>query len=190
MQRVQTIKNLTGLNICLDTLKVSKKVAGVEYAIRDIVLAARKVQEKGMKVDYLNIGDPVQFGFQPPASAEIEMDFKGKDIGYYKIFMPEFSGKGVFIQILDENNNVIKDGIVETKMSVGYFDFEQSGTYSIKLANLSEKQMVVELEFGDTNGREMVIPGIVTFAGGLMVVISLYFKLRDYRIAQPDENIS
>jgi len=47
-------------------LKVSKKVAGVEYAIRDIVLAARKVQQKGMMVDYLNIGDPVQFGFQPP----------------------------------------------------------------------------------------------------------------------------
>ncbi len=66
MQRVQTIKNLTGLNICLDTLKVSKKVAGVEYAIRDIVLAARKVEQRGMKVDYLNIGDPVQFGFQPP----------------------------------------------------------------------------------------------------------------------------
>ena len=66
MQRVQTIKNLTGLNICLDTLKVSKKVAGVEYAIRDIVLAARKVEKRGMKVDYLNIGDPVQFGFQPP----------------------------------------------------------------------------------------------------------------------------
>jgi len=66
VQRVQTSKNLTGLNICLDTLKVSKKVAGVEYAIRDIVLAARKVQEKGIQVDYLNIGDPVQFGFQPP----------------------------------------------------------------------------------------------------------------------------
>lgn len=47
-------------------MKVSRKVAGVEYAIRDIVLAARKVQQKGMQVDYLNIGDPVQFGFQPP----------------------------------------------------------------------------------------------------------------------------
>ena len=47
-------------------MKVSKKVIGVEYAIRDIVLAARKVEQKGMKVDYLNIGDPVQFGFQPP----------------------------------------------------------------------------------------------------------------------------
>jgi len=66
VQRVQTSKNLTGLNICLGTLKVSKKVIGVEYAIRDIVLAARKVEQKGMKVDYLNIGDPVQFGFQPP----------------------------------------------------------------------------------------------------------------------------
>jgi len=47
-------------------LKVSKKVMGVEYAIRDIVLAARKVEQSGMTVDYLNIGDPVQFGFQPP----------------------------------------------------------------------------------------------------------------------------
>ncbi|ARS65132.1 putative aspartate aminotransferase 2 [Candidatus Nitrosomarinus catalina] len=47
-------------------MKVSKKVMGVEYAIRDIVLAARKVEQSGMDVDYLNIGDPVQFGFQPP----------------------------------------------------------------------------------------------------------------------------
>jgi len=66
VQRVQTNKILTGLNICLGTLKVSKKVVGVEYAIRDIVLAAKKVEQTGMNIDYLNIGDPVQFGFQPP----------------------------------------------------------------------------------------------------------------------------
>lgn len=47
-------------------MKVSRKVAGVEYAIRDIVLAAREVEKGGTKVDYLNIGDPVQFGFRPP----------------------------------------------------------------------------------------------------------------------------
>lgn len=47
-------------------MKVSRKVAGVEYAIRDIVLAAREVERRGTKVDYLNIGDPVQYGFQPP----------------------------------------------------------------------------------------------------------------------------
>ena len=49
-----------------NSLKVSQRVAGVEYAIRDIVLAARSVQQRGMQIDYLNIGDPVQFGFQPP----------------------------------------------------------------------------------------------------------------------------
>jgi len=66
VQRVQKNKNLTGLNICLDTLKVSKKVAGVEYAIRDIVSAATKLEKQGKKIQYLNIGDPVLYGFQPP----------------------------------------------------------------------------------------------------------------------------
>ncbi len=47
-------------------MKISKKVVGVKYAIRDIVSAARKLEQQGRKVDYLNIGDPVQYGFQPP----------------------------------------------------------------------------------------------------------------------------
>ncbi|MGI0058061.1 MAG: aminotransferase class I/II-fold pyridoxal phosphate-dependent enzyme [Nitrosarchaeum sp.] len=54
-------------------MKISKKVAGVEYAIRDIVIAARKVEQKGMRVNYLNIGDPVQFGFQPPDNVKEAM---------------------------------------------------------------------------------------------------------------------
>ena len=51
-------------------MKVSKKVAGVEYAIRDIVSAAREIEQQGKSVDYLNIGDPVQFGFQPPENVK------------------------------------------------------------------------------------------------------------------------
>ena len=84
MQRVQTSKNLTGLNICLDTLKVSKKVVGVEYAIRDIVLTARKIEQRGMQIDYLNIGDPVQFGFQPPDNVKQALiDAINKGENYY-----------------------------------------------------------------------------------------------------------
>jgi len=84
VQRVQTSKNLTGLNICLDTLKVSKKVVGVEYAIRDIVLTARKIEQKGMQIDYLNIGDPVQFGFQPPDNVKQALiDAINKGENYY-----------------------------------------------------------------------------------------------------------
>jgi len=65
-------------------LKVSKKVVGVEYAIRDIVLAARKVEQTGMKVDYLNIGDPVQFGFQPPDNVKQALiDSINKGENYY-----------------------------------------------------------------------------------------------------------
>ena len=47
-------------------LKVSKKVSGVEYAIRDIVSSAKDLENEGKIIDYLNIGDPVQYGFQPP----------------------------------------------------------------------------------------------------------------------------
>lgn len=54
-------------------MKVSKKVAGVEYAIRDIVTEAQKLQKQGKKVTYLNIGDPVQFGFQTPDNVKEAM---------------------------------------------------------------------------------------------------------------------
>jgi len=137
-------------------------------------------------------GDRVSesFSLKSSDSTKIEMNFEGKDIGYYKIYLPEFSGQGVFVQILDQNQNVISDGIVETKMSVGYFDFKVGGIYVAKITNLSNDQMNLEVEFGDTNGREMIMPGIVTLAGGLMIVIASYIKLRDYRIEQPDENIS
>ena len=130
------------------------------------------------------------FSLQSSESAEMQMYFEGKDIAFYKIFIPEFSGDGVFVQVMDQNHNIISDGVVATKMSVGYFDFEKSGEYTIKITNLSKQQMNLEVEFGDTNGREMVIPGIITLAGGLMIVVALYIKLRDYRIEQPDENIS
>jgi len=135
-------------------------------------------------------GDKIseKFSLQSSDSAELEMFFEGKDIGYYKIFIPEFEGEGVFVQILDKDHNVISDEIVDTKMSVGYFDFE-GGIHVIKITNLSNDQMNLEVELGDPNGREMIIPGIVTLVGGLMIVITSFIKLRNYRIEQPDENI-
>jgi len=51
-------------------MKVSKKVSGVEYAIRDIVSAAKDLEKHGRVIDYLNIGDPVQHGFHPPENVK------------------------------------------------------------------------------------------------------------------------
>ena len=65
-------------------MKVSRRVAGVEYAIRDIVLAARDVQRRGVAIDYLNIGDPVQYGFQPPENVrQALIDAVNRGENYY-----------------------------------------------------------------------------------------------------------
>ncbi len=48
------------------SVHVSERVSAFSYAIRNIVAEARKVEATGRKVQYLNIGDPVQFGFRTP----------------------------------------------------------------------------------------------------------------------------
>lgn len=47
-------------------IPVSKRVSQFSYAIRNIVVEAQRVEASGTKVRYLNIGDPVSFGFKPP----------------------------------------------------------------------------------------------------------------------------
>ncbi|MGI0102576.1 MAG: aminotransferase class I/II-fold pyridoxal phosphate-dependent enzyme [Nitrosotalea sp.] len=51
-------------------MKISQRVTGIEYAIRDIALEARKLQKQGKQITYLNIGDPLQHGFQPPENVK------------------------------------------------------------------------------------------------------------------------
>lgn len=45
---------------------VARRVSGFVYAIRNIVAEARKVEASGKTVRYLNIGDPIAFGFKTP----------------------------------------------------------------------------------------------------------------------------
>ncbi|MGH9374407.1 MAG: aminotransferase class I/II-fold pyridoxal phosphate-dependent enzyme, partial [Vicinamibacterales bacterium] len=47
-------------------IPVASRISGFVYAIRNIVAEARKVEASGRKVRYLNIGDPIIFGFQTP----------------------------------------------------------------------------------------------------------------------------
>ncbi len=47
-------------------IPVASRVAGFTYAIRNIVAEAKKVEASGRKVQYLNIGDPIPFGFRTP----------------------------------------------------------------------------------------------------------------------------
>ena len=47
-------------------IPVAQRISGFSYAIRNIVAEARKVEASGRKVRYLNIGDPIAFGFRTP----------------------------------------------------------------------------------------------------------------------------
>jgi alanine-synthesizing transaminase len=47
-------------------IPVASRVGGFVYAIRNIVAEAKKVEAAGLKVRYLNIGDPITFGFTTP----------------------------------------------------------------------------------------------------------------------------
>jgi alanine-synthesizing transaminase len=48
-------------------IPVASRIGGFVYAIRNIVAEARKVEASGRPVRYLNIGDPIPFGFHTPA---------------------------------------------------------------------------------------------------------------------------
>jgi uncharacterized repeat protein (TIGR01451 family) len=104
--------------------------------------------------------------------------------------MPEFSDENVFVQILDKNLNVIQEQKVNTKFSVAYFDFDKEGTYTIKVSNISENSVNLQIEFGDTNAQKMLAPGLMILVGSLIIMLISYLKIKNYNIEQPDENIS
>ncbi len=47
-------------------IPIASRLEGFDYAIRNIVAEAHKVEAAGRRVHYLNIGDPVLFGFKTP----------------------------------------------------------------------------------------------------------------------------
>ena len=47
-------------------IRVADRVARFSYAIRNIVAEAKRVEATGKQVRYLNIGDPLAFGFRTP----------------------------------------------------------------------------------------------------------------------------
>ncbi len=74
-------------------------------------------------------------------------------------------------------------------MSVGYFDFEKSETYTMRITNPAEKQINLQIEFGDAVSDGMIPPGLVILVGSLMIIVLSFIKLKNYSIEQPDKNI-
>jgi alanine-synthesizing transaminase len=54
------------VSVATASIRTARRVDRFTYAIRNIVLEAKKVEAGGTRVRYLNIGDPNQFGFLTP----------------------------------------------------------------------------------------------------------------------------
>jgi len=101
---------------------VSRRIMGLEYAIRDIAVIADEVAKSGKKVYNLNIGDPVKFDLKTPkyiAQASSKAAFECKNFYVDSLGVPElreeiakFESKKSSIDITDDDV-VITSGVTE-----------------------------------------------------------------------------
>lgn len=65
-------------------IPVSHRLGQFSYAIRNIVVEAKRVEASGRRVRYMNIGNPPAFGFQPPAHVleAVEQAIRDGENGY------------------------------------------------------------------------------------------------------------
>ena len=66
------------------SIPTAQRLARFTYAIRNIVAEAQRVEATGTRVRYLNIGDPVAFGFDTPPHliAAVERAMRDGHNGY------------------------------------------------------------------------------------------------------------
>jgi len=162
-------------------MKLSLFKIGLILTILGIILSAYTFSENHKISQSLTL-DTTQ-------TKTLDVDLIGEDIGFYKISLPSL-GDSVFVQIQNSKENVITDKKIETKSAVNYFDFRDSDIYTIKVTNLSENSLIVDIEFGQTNVSEMKYSGIVVLVGIILMIFSSYNYLKNHKIAQPDENSS
>ena len=102
-------------------MKVSDRTNGVEYAIRDIILHARKYESTGGQVIYLNIGDPVKYDFNTPDHIKAALiKAVGDNKNYYtdseglpelkKAITEKESQKGLYVT---QDDVVVTNGVSE-----------------------------------------------------------------------------
>jgi hypothetical protein len=123
-------------------------------------------------------------------NVNIDLDLKGKGLGFYKITIPNYSKETILVKVLDPQGSMVDLKRIGTKMSVNYFEFSYTGKYTLEMTNLSENPIQIKAEFGNTRSTEFTFPSVIALTGACLIVWSGYKRLRDYSTAQPEENKS
>ncbi|MGY5141284.1 MAG: hypothetical protein ACW9W9_07800 [Candidatus Nitrosopumilus sp. Bin_571-38] len=163
-------------------MKISPLKIGLILVIIGIIWTVLIFDETEKKYDSILLKQSNSF--------EVKSEFFDSGIGYYELYMPEFSGEEIFVQILDTKENVIEEQMIQTKMSVGYFYFNENGEHTVKITNIADNPVEIQVEFGNTNSQEMLPSGIMVVVGAVVMMIVSYMKIKNYNIEQPEENIS
>jgi hypothetical protein len=119
-----------------------------------------------------------------------KFSLKGQGLGFYQITIPDYKYHDVLdIQVIDPLDKIISDKRIGGKMVVNYFEYDMDGNYVIHVTNLSNRNIQFDIEYGDTNSSELTIPGIITLAGGILLVYATFRKMQNYCISQPEKKI-
>jgi aspartate/methionine/tyrosine aminotransferase len=132
------------MTIMASTIRTARRVDRFTYAIRNIVAEAKKVEQGGRTVRYLNIGDPNQFGFTTPVHL-IEAVAKAMRDGH--------------------NGYAPSPGIVEAREAVA----EDFGSRGVRVS--PDRVLITS---GTSEGIELAITGIVDEGEAVLVPSPTY----------------
>jgi len=104
-------------------IKASKRSQGIIYAIREVVLPARELEKKGIKVLHLNIGDPNKYDFDTPQHMkDALLDAINQGYNGYSPSEGDFELRQAIIEREKKRNNVdyqIEDICITTGVTEG-----------------------------------------------------------------------
>src|SRR3989454_9015488 len=123
-------------------------------------------------------------------SASVSLDLLGPGLGFYIISMDSYSVNVLIAKILDSHGNYYDVKKITNKVTVNYFQFDQTGKFILEVTNISDKPLRLTAELGDTKVHEITIPSVIVLMGAILLTFSGYRKLRNYITAQPDEKSS
>ena len=132
------------MSVATAPIRTAQRVDRFTYAIRNIVVEAKKVEQTGKRVRYLNIGDPIQFGFATPPHL-IDAVARAMRDGH--------------------NNYTASPGIVEAREAVAA-DFAARGV------EVSPDRVLITS--GTSEGIELALTGIVDEGEAVLVPSPTY----------------
>lgn len=124
----------------------------------------------------------------PSETGSVEVFARGT--GYRQVHMPEFDGQAVLVRVADPSGNLISDGVVQTRMTVDYFEAAEAGPHSIIVTNVSQKPVAVEIAGGGADAARLAWPGGAAAGGVALLAAWGCLRAVRYITAQPDENSS